>query len=339
MVQMQTPVPVPSGIRRRCRHAIAGVYRQHVAAVAVVVAVVSVVLVSACAPGSSTTSATLHGSFSVTGSTALQPLATEAAKLFAQQHSGVHVDVTGGGSFHGLDAVTSHKADIGDSDVYADPAIYPDPTLTDHLVCVVPFSMIVNPDVTGITSLTKAQIVDIFSTGKITNWAQVGGPNLNITPVVRPSSSGTRATFRKYVLGGRDEVGQLLKTDSSTTVRDTVAKTPGAIGYLALAVLDASVHAIGIDGQPASAASIENGKYPFWSYEHMYTLGDDQPVPSAFLDFMLTPQVQQLAQKLSYIPIADMKLARVTAPGSGTLPASEAVAVAVGRREYAHELQ
>lgn len=145
------------------------------------------------------TSASLSGALTLAGSTALQPLVTQAARLFMKQYPHIRVDVKGGGILAGLSAVTSHHTDIGNSDVYADPAIYPDPNLTDHLVCVIPFVMIVNHDV-SLSIVRKQDIIDIFSTVKITNWSQLGGPNLAIVPVVRPATSGTRATFRKYIL-------------------------------------------------------------------------------------------------------------------------------------------
>lgn len=252
-------------------------------------------------------SADISGQALVVGSTALQPLATAAAQLYTQQHPHARIDVKGGGSKFGLTAVTSGQADVGDSDIYADPAEYPDPDLTDHLVAVIPFAMIVNPDVTA-QNLTINQIIQIYSSGTITNWNQVGGPNLPIVPVVRPATSGTRATFRKYILGGRDENGTLLTSDSSQTVRDTVAHTPGAIGYLALSVLDSSVHVVSIDGQQPTPANIEQNRYTFWGYEHMYTLGGGNSLVTDFLDFMLTPAVQRLAQQLGYIPIADMQI-------------------------------
>jgi phosphate transport system substrate-binding protein len=272
---------------------------------------------TACMGAADNTTA-LTGKLTVTGSTALQPLASAAATLFQKQHPGVHINVSGGGSIAGLQAVTHQQgqADIGDSDIYADPAIYPDPNLTDHIVCVIPFTMIVNSGI-NITSLTQQQIIDIFSTGKIRNWQQVGGPDLPIIPVVRPQTSGTRDTFRKYILGGRDEKGTLLKTDSSVEVRNTVARTPGAIGYLALSVLTSQVHAIAIDGEKPTQANIAAGHYSFWGYEHMYTLGDTtNKVQDAYLDFMLTLTVQQLAQKMGYIPIAGMKLPALSTSSS-----------------------
>jgi phosphate transport system substrate-binding protein len=266
------------------------------------------ILLSGCA-GAPAGSKDLSGHILIVGSTALQPLATQAATLFTKAHPNVQMEVRGGGSKVGLTSINAHQADIGDSDIYADPTLYPDPNLTDHLVCVIPFAMITHPGI-SITSLKREEIIKIFSTGEITNWNQVGGPNLRIVPVVRPATSGTRDTFRKYILEGRDESGKLLTTDSSDTVRDTVASTPGAIGYLAVPYVNSSVHVVAIDGATPSQANIESGQYLFWGFEHMYTLGDDNPVIDEFLDrFMFSRQVQDLALQLGYIPIANVKLA------------------------------
>ncbi len=261
-------------------------------------------LLSGCA--GSTGTGTIQGKLVVVGSTALQPLAAAAASLFQKQYTQVQVTVQGGGSVAGLDAVSNHRTDIGDSDLYADPATYSDPNLTDHLICAIPFAIVVGRGI-PITSLTHQQIIDIFSTGKIRNWQQVGGPDLPIVPIIRTATSGTRATFRKYVLGGLEESGTLLASDSSKLVHDRVANTPGAIGYLALSVLDSSLHTIAIDGKAATAENIESGSYTFWGYEHMYTLGLGNAEVTSFLNFMMTPAIQQLARQMGYIPINDMK--------------------------------
>jgi phosphate transport system substrate-binding protein len=239
---------------------------------------------------------------SIVGSTALLPLAARAAALFHQQHPDIQVDVKGGGSITGLNAVVNHQADIGDSDIYADPVLYPDPNLTDHIICVVAFTLIVDPQV-SITSLTTQQILAIF-TGKITTWKTVGGPNLSITPIIRPLTSGTRALFRKYILGGAEESGTSLSSDSSTLELDAVAHTRGAIGYVPTYLVNSTVQAIGIDGVPANAQTIKAGKYKFWGFEHMYTLEYGVNTTTAFLDFMQTPAIQQLAQKLGYISVS-----------------------------------
>jgi phosphate transport system substrate-binding protein len=97
-------------------------------------------------------------------------------------------------------------------------------------------------------------------------------------------------------------------------VHDAVAQTPGAIGYLAASVVDSLVHVVAIDGQQPTQANIGAGRYAFWGFEHMYTLGDNGRAVEAFLDFMLTPAIQRLAQQLGYIPIAAMQLADSSAP-------------------------
>ncbi len=277
-----------------------------------VCAAATLIVLAGCAP-LGVASAGVSGRISAVGSTALYPLVSKAAILFEEQNPDAHIAVGLGGSIHGLAAVTSHQADIGDSDVYADPAQYPDPTLTDHLVAVIPFTMIVNPSVTGVTSLTPDQLIGIYSTGIYTNWKQLGGPDLPIVPVIRPATSGTRLTFRTYVMGGRDEIdvnhqGIALKQDSSQAVLTTVAQTKGAIGYDGLSVVNDTVKSLALSGVAATPANIEAGRYPFWGYEHMYTLGAGNAVSSAFLRFMLTPQIQALAQQLQYIPIANMGL-------------------------------
>ena len=73
----------------------------------------------------------------------------------------------------------------------------------------------VNKDVTagGVKNLTKQQLTDIF-TGKITNWKEVGGADESIVLITRPESSGTRATFKKYALGGATEASnKSMETD------------------------------------------------------------------------------------------------------------------------------
>lgn len=254
------------------------------------------------AGGNETTNGDLNGHIRIVGSTALLPLATKAAALFHQHHPGVQMDVEGGGSVTGLKAVTNHQADIGDSDIYADPALYPDPNLTDHIVCVTMFAVIVDPHIT-LSSLTSQQIIAIF-TGKDKNWQAFGGPDLPIVPIIRPATSGTRALFRKYVLGGAEESGHPLTTDSSTGVLHTVAHTPGAIGYVTTVLVDHTVRMIGIDGVTATVQNIKTGRYKFWGYEHMYTLENGINATTTFLDFMLTAEVQQLAQKLGYLPVS-----------------------------------
>src|SRR3984893_3160382 len=209
------------------------------------VAIAVVMFISACGGSTPTTTGSstpttlgtpgsftcVSGSITASGSTALAPLVKAVASSYTGKCSGATITVNLGGSKTGLANVEAGSVDIGNSDVPADPSTQGD--LVDHQVAVVVFAVIVNKGV-GVNNLTTAQVKQIYS-GQVTNWKQVGGPNLPIVVVSRPTSSGTRATFQKYVLGGPETISgpSSLTTDSTGTVITNVAQNNGAIGYAA----------------------------------------------------------------------------------------------------------
>ncbi|NGQ96010.1 phosphate ABC transporter substrate-binding protein [Brevibacillus sp. SYP-B805] len=243
------------------------------------------------------------------GSTALQPLVEQAAKDFMAKNAGAQIQVQGGGSGTGLSQVASGAATIGNSDIFAEEKDgIPANELVDHKVAVVGIVAAVSPKV-GIDNLTKQQLIDIF-TGKIKNWKEVGGADMKITLVNRPKSSGTRATFNKFALDGNQEAEGITE-DSSGTVRKIIAETPGAVGYLALSYIDDSVKALKLDGVEATPENIATNKYPVWAYEHMYTKGEPTGTAKAFLDYILSDEVQKkTVTDLGFLPITEMKVER-----------------------------
>ena len=275
------------------------------------------VAVTGCGTGAGTSTETKKeentGSITVVGSSALQPLAEKAAQDFMVKNTQAKIQVQGGGSGVGLTQAFQGAANIGNSDIFADEKLKAEEaaTLVDHKVAVVGFATVVNPQV-SVDNLTQKQLVEIF-TGKITNWKEVGGQDLKIVIINRPSSSGTRASFKKYGLNGAEEaVGKALTEDSSGTVKKTVAETPGAISYLALSYLtDNTVKALKYEGTEPTAENIAAGKYPIWSYEHMYTKGEATGLTKAYIDYVLSADVQStIVKSLKFIPITDMKVSR-----------------------------
>lgn len=254
----------------------------------------------------------LSGSILAVGSSALQPLVDEASKKFMDQNPNVSIQVQGGGSGTGLTQVSGGQADIGNSDVFAEEKLEAAAAaeLADHQVAVVAMAAVVNPDV-NIDNLTKDQLVKIFK-GEVKNWNEVGGPDQAIQIVNRPSSSGTRATFEKYALGTKtDDLPGSIQEESSGNVKKLVKETPGAIGYLALSYLDDSIKAVKYDGVEATVDNVANGTYPVWAYEHMYTKGEPNEVVKAFLEYMLTDEVQNgTVVDLGYIPANKMQVKR-----------------------------
>jgi len=259
--------------------------------------------------GGSTTGGEGTGSITLSGSSALLPLADNAAKEYMAKNKDAKISVQAGGSGTGLTQVSQGAVNIGNSDVFAEEKLSLEEAkgLVDHKVCVVGIAAVVNPKV-KVDDITKKQLIDIF-TGKITNWKDVGGDDMKIVLINRPSSSGTRATFKKYALDGADEAeGQALKEDQSGTVRKTVADTEGAIGYLAFSYLDDTIKTLKLDGIEANSDNVANGTYPVWAEEHMYTKGEPTGLTKAYIEYVLSEEVQKnIVPKLKFIPITDMK--------------------------------
>ena len=156
------------------------------------------------------------GSVTGSGSSALLPLAKDAASKFKAINPDVSITLNGGGSGTGLKQVADGSVNIGNSDVPAESKLKPEVAkgLVDHKVCVVTMAPVINKDLAAkVKSLTKAQLTDIF-TAKVTNWKQVGGPDEPIVLITRPATSGTRALFQEFALGGAKEAtNKSLETD------------------------------------------------------------------------------------------------------------------------------
>ena len=247
--------------------------------------------------------ATVSGTVTASGSSALLPLAQDAAEKFGEKNPDCVVTVNGGGSGTGLKQVADGSVDIGNSDVFAEEKLDADQAkeLVDHKVATITVAPVVNKDL-GVENLTKDQLIGIF-TGEIKNWSEVGGPDMDVILVTRPSSSGTRALFSEYALDGKEEASNTaLETDDSGTLAQTIADNKGAIGYLALSYLtnNDSVAPVSIDDVEPTLENTYNGTYNVWGYEHMYTKGDAKGAAKAFIDYISGDEYADHMEEMGY---------------------------------------
>jgi phosphate transport system substrate-binding protein len=241
-------------------------------------------------------------SLTIAGSTALLPLAKDAADVYQKQHADVKISVSGGGSGTGINQVTAKAIDIGDSDIVA-PA---GSALVDNKVAVIGFAVIVDPKL-NVKSLTKKQIQGLFN-GTITNWKDAGGPDQKVVVVNRTRGSGTRVVFEKTIIAPEKVTETGLSEDATGTVISVVGQTPGAVSYAAFSGTHGKpVTEVAIDGVAPTDANILIGKYPFWSYEHMFTNGPAAGAALAFINFVKASD--DLLKKNGFIKITDMKVA------------------------------
>ncbi|RDI43967.1 phosphate ABC transporter substrate-binding protein [Falsibacillus pallidus] len=252
----------------------------------------------------------LSGSLVISGSSAMQPLVAAAAEEFMNDNPSVDVQVNAGGSGTGLSQVAEGSVQIGNSDVFAEEKDgIPADKLEDHKVAVVGMTAAVNPKV-GIKNISKEDLIKVF-TGKITNWKDLGGKDQKIVLVNRPDSSGTRATFVKYALDGATPAEGITE-DANNTVLKIINETDGAIGYLAFSYLKGDqATPLSIDGVEPTDENVQNGKFPIWAYEHSYTKGKADGLAKAFIDYMMSKDVQEsLVPDQGYIPASKMKVER-----------------------------
>jgi phosphate transport system substrate-binding protein len=248
----------------------------------------------------------VSGTITASGSTALLPLVQAAKEQFEQNNEKVTVNVSGGGSFTGLNQVAEGAVQIGNSDVAATGDLTTK-GLVDHQVAVAPFVVIVNKDVTT-QDVTVDQLAKIFR-GEIANWKDVGGKDAKITVVSRQQSSGSRATIVATVLKGQGDITKdAIVQDSNGKVMDNVSGTPGAVGYVDAAYYKAEkVGLLKLGGVAYTADAVTSGKWPIYAYEHMYTKGEATGATKAFLDFILSQQFQSsVVEKLGFIPVTKM---------------------------------
>jgi phosphate transport system substrate-binding protein len=257
----------------------------------------------------------VSGSVTASGSSALLPLVKAAADAYMSVNADVSVTVNGGGSGTGLKQVADGSVDIGDSDVFAEEKLDADvaKTLTDHEVAVITMAPVTSKSL-GVTNLTTQQLTDIF-TAKITNWKEVGGPDKDIVLVTRPSSSGTRALFQKWALGGASEAdNKALETDDSGTLMQTIKDNDGAIGYVALSYLvnNTDVQAVSIDGVAPTLENTYSGAYKVWGFEHMYTKGDGSAAAQGFIQYITGDAFSAKMEGMGYGVAAKMSSAAVS---------------------------
>ncbi len=102
-------------------------------------------------------------------------------------------------------------------------------TLTEIPVAIDGIVVAVHPTL-NLPGLTIDQLGEIY-TGKITNWEELGGPNLRIIPYSRETEGGTVEFFKKNIVR-QEKFGDNIQVVKTTTeALRKVARNPGAIFY------------------------------------------------------------------------------------------------------------
>jgi phosphate transport system substrate-binding protein len=238
------------------------------------------------------------------GSTTILPIAQRAAEVFMKNNPGAELSVRGGGSGVGLASLIDGNCDIGDSSRPIKPtelekAARKKRDLKAGIIAMDGIAVIVHPS-NKVAALNKARLKDIY-TGKISNWSGLGGADLKIVVISRDSASGTFEAFAALAMDMKRVRPDAIVQASNQGIASTVARTPGAIGYVGLGYVSASVKALDIDGVSPGKQTVLSNKYPLSRPLFMYTNGKPQGMVKAFIDFIKSPEGQKLVEEEGFV--------------------------------------
>lgn len=260
----------------------------------------------------------LTGSIQIKGSDTMVNLGQTWAETFSKKYPGVSVAVTGGGSGTGFSALIGGTCDIAEASRTIKPKEVAQAQKNgfepkEVKVALDGLAVVVHPK-NPVSQLTLDQVADIF-TGKITNWKEVGGPDMEIVILSREVNSGTHIYFKEHVLRkGSDQSMEefspmALLMPSSQAIAEEVSQNVNAIGYYGIGYVSSAQKALAI-AKDASAPyvaptsqSVKDNSYPISRPLLMYTRGEPQGVVKAFIDFVLSPEGQSLVAKVDFISI------------------------------------
>ena len=254
-------------------------------------------LITACSAGNNS------AAFIIAGSTSVQPYVEILVEEYAVLNPGKFIDVQGGGSSAGIQAVESHTAEIGmSSRNLRDTEEY----LWNERIAKDGLAIIVNPN-NPVTDLTLDQIRGIY-TADFVNWSELGvpgAPDAAIHIITREEGSGTRSAFEELVMDERRITPRAIVQGSNGAVRQLVADDPFSIGFISLGLVDIGerpVKALRIDGVAATRNNVLNGDYSLFRSFLFVSLEKPAGSVMQFIEFIHSPEGQKIMSEEGLIP-------------------------------------
>jgi len=250
------------------------------------------------------------------GSTTVGPIAKAFAEYYMAKNPNVNVTVNESGSGNGAKSLINGVCDIANmsrfmKDKEFAAAVANGVIPVAHVVAMDGLPILVHPS-NPVGVLTVKQVRDIY-TGKITNWKDAGGPDMEIVVVSRDTNSGTYETFQKLVMTHKvngEKVKEKIKdgaeyVGSNGGIRARVQTTPAAIGYAGLGFVDKSVKALEINGVYPSPQTVTSGLYPIARPLFMFTDGYPKlgSHVHAFVTLHLSEKGQEIIEDIGFVPV------------------------------------
>jgi phosphate transport system substrate-binding protein len=223
---------------------------------------------------------------------------TALTKRFTELHPGLNWLIENVGSDAGVGLVVSRHSDLGA--ISRDLTAAEKGTVGLEPLGAVGTAVAVNPD-NPLKGMTLAQVRQVFG-GEVTNWSQLGGPDVAIRVFLRETTAATRQSFDEYVFAGMKPTytETAATVGSNAEMATSIRSFAGAIGMATLkqaTVDDPKLRLLAIEGVPATMAALNDGSYKIRRPLYLvYPIDPSKMKPDVklFLEFVRSPEGQKI---------------------------------------------
>ncbi len=242
----------------------------------------------------------------VNGSTTVLPIGQATAEAYMKKDANVNISISGGGSGNGIKALIDKTTQVAMSsrdmkkeeiELAKSKGVNP----VEHKVAIDALTPLVHPS-NPVASLTIEQLSLIYQ-GKITNWKEVGGKDLQIVVISRDTSSGTYESWQEKVLHKEKVTPRAQLQASSGAIVQAISKNRYAIGYVGIGYVNKSVKAVKVNGIEANDKNALNGTFPIARPLFMYTDGEPKGAVASYLKFVKGADGQKIVKKEGFVPL------------------------------------
>lgn len=243
----------------------------------------------------------------VDGSTGVMPLVAALAKVYQARHPSITVEMGKGlGTKARLQALAEGKIDIAlaSHGLVIEELTRQGMAVQEIAKVAVLFGMNIS---VSITNLTDRQACDIYA-GKVTNWKELGGPDLVIAPRTRPDTEVDAEVVRAKVGCLRDlKMAETVKVmPRSGDMAKELAATAGAIGMTTMTVVEQSqgqIKPLSLNGITPSAENVKRKTYALTRDSFLVTKAQPSPAVTRFLAFVRSPEGEQVIVANGAVPV------------------------------------
>jgi phosphate transport system substrate-binding protein len=242
----------------------------------------------------------------IKGSETMILLMENLSSEYMNSHTGIAINVEGGGSESGINALINKQIDICMSSRKLNNLEIDQITKANnkipisHLIAKDAIVVYVNSN-NPVSNISEDEFRKIF-TGEITNWKQLGGKDDKIDIILRYPNSGTFSYVRKFLLENKQYPTNAIIKSTFLDLESEVEKNPKAISFGGIKI-SKNIKILKVNNYLPSYSNELEEKYPFVRYLYLYTIDYPEASEKDFIEWIMSDECQRIIKELGYLPI------------------------------------